>query len=361
MSRRFAPLLALVLAASPLVAAPALAGASDAAAPVVWNAEILKRDPAWFASPEARTVADNVLKYQSAEGGWPKNISLAVPPTGPIEAGSTNTIDNQATTVPMAYLARVITAGNGDTAAYRAAFDRGLDWLLAAQYQNGGWPQFYPLRGGYYDHVTFNDDAMARVLNLLREVQTGHGPYGFVDAERRAKAAEATARALDVILKTQIRTDGVLTVWCAQHDETTLAPAWARRFEPPSYSGGESVGITRYLMSLPDPSPEVVAAVEGAVAWFRAKAIPGVRIETFTDAEGHRDRRVVQDASAGPLWARFYDLDTGKPVFMGRDSVARDTLAGIERERRAGYSYYVDSPARLLEVDYPAWKRRLAG
>ena len=359
----------LMMAAALMAGAPAHAAAEAAAGPaappmqaaaVEWTAEILKRDAAWFGSVEARAVADNVLKYQSAEGGWPKNMSLAVPPTGPIPANATNTIDNQATTVPLAYLARVISANPGaESAAWRAAFDKGLDWLLAAQYPNGGWPQFYPLRGGYYDRITFNDDAMVRVLNLLREVESGRGPYAFVDAGRRDRARAATARGLDVILKTQIRKDGLLTVWCAQHDETTLAPAWARRFEPPSYSGGESVGITRYLMSLPDPSPEVVAAIEGAVAWFRAKAITGVRVENFVDAEGQRDRRVVADASAGPLWARFYDLDTGRPVFMGRESEARDSLAGIERERRAGYSYYVDTPAKLLETDYPAWRRRI--
>lgn len=361
MTRRYA----LMMAAALMVGAPAHAAGLTSppvqAGPAVeWNAEILKRDPAWFASAEARAVADNVLKYQSAEGGWPKNMSLAVAPTGPIPVGAANTIDNQATTVPLAYLARVISANPGaESAAWRAAFDRGLDWVLAAQYPNGGWPQFYPLRGGYYDHITFNDDAMVRVLNLLREVESGRAPYAFVDAGRRERARAATARGLDVILKTQIRRDGVLTVWCAQHDETTLAPAWARRFESPSYSGGESAGIVRYLMSLPDPSPAVVAAIEAAVAWFRVKAITGVRVESFVDSDGQRDRRVVADASAGPLWARFYDLETGRPVFMGRESVARDSLAGIERERRAGYSYYVDTPGKLLEVDYPAWRRRI--
>lgn len=360
----------LALAAALMLAGPACASmpvatqAASASAPVEWNAEILRRGPAWFASPQAIEIADTVLTYQSAEGAWPKNRSLAVPLVGTIDPHATNTIDNQATTVPLAYLARVIAAGGGtpaQRAAWTTSFNRGLDWLLQAQYPNGGWPQFYPLRSGYYDHVTFNDDAMVRTLNLLREIQSGRAPYAFVDAGRRASAAEATRRGLDVILKTQIRKDGVLTVWCAQHDENTLEPAWARRFEPPSYSGGESVGITRYLMSLPDPSPEVVAAVEGAVAWFRAAAIPGIRVETFTDAEGHRDRRVVQDAAAGPLWARFYSLDTGRPIFMGRESMAKDTLAEIERERRAGYSYYVETPAKLLETDYPAWKRRLAG
>jgi PelA/Pel-15E family pectate lyase len=359
----------LMLAAALLLATPACASApaasqatAPAAAPVEWDANILRRDPAWFASAEALGVADTVLTYQSAEGAWPKNRSLAVPLTGVIEPNSTNTIDNQATTVPLAFLARVISAGGGTSAqqaAWRAAFDRGLDWLLAAQYPNGGWPQFYPLRTGYYDHITFNDDAMARTLNLLREIESGRGVYGFVDAARRERARAATQKGLDVILRTQIRKDGVLTVWCAQHDEKTLEPAWARRFEPPSYSGGESVGIVRYLMSLPDPSPEVIASIEAAVVWFRAHALTGIRIESFTDAEGHRDRRVVADASAPPIWARFYSLETGRPVFMGRESVARDTLAEIERERRGGYSYYVDTPGRLLENDYPAWCRRI--
>ena len=54
--------------------------------------------------------------------------------------------------------------------AWNNAFRRGLDYLLKAQYPNGGWPQFYPLRNGYWSHITYNDDAMAGVLELLRDV-----------------------------------------------------------------------------------------------------------------------------------------------------------------------------------------------
>jgi len=349
-------------AASPLaVTHTGAASEARVAEPVQWDDRILRRDPAWYGSAQARAVADSVLLYQSAEGAWPKNVSLATPPTGPISPGSTNTIDNQATTVPMAFLARVIAAGRPDeTAGYRTAFNRGLDWLLAAQYPNGGWPQFYPLRGDYYDRITFNDDAMVDVLSLLDDIHTAQPAYGFVDDGRRARAVQASAKGLDIILRTQIRRNGVLTVWCAQYDETTLQPAWARRYEPPSLSGGESVGIVRYLMRLPNPSPEVVASIEAAIAWFEAHALTGIRVETFTDAKGQQDRRVVQEASAGPLWARFYDLETGRPLFMGRDSVAKSSLAEIEQERRAGYNYYVDAPSRLLGVDYPAWRRKIA-
>ncbi len=34
------------------------------------------------------------------------------------------------------------------------------------------------------------------------------------------------------------------------------------------------------------------------------------------------------------------------------------SLAEIEHERRAGYRWYVDSPAELLNKDYPAWQAR---
>lgn len=324
-----------------------------------WNGEIVKRAAAWYASAEARRIADVVVQHQSAEGGWPKNTSLLIPPDiAPVDEKLKNTFDNQATTLPMTFLARVIQAGErpGD----RASFDRGLDYILAAQYPNGGWPQFYPLRPGYYTRITFNDDAMVRVLTLLRDVAAGAGPYGFVDTDRRARAGAAVAKGVEVILATQIRQAGIPTAWCAQHDEATLEPAWARAYEPPSSSGSESVGITRFLMSIPHPSPDVVAAIEGAVHWFEASALLGIRFEPMTTSDGRADAHVVADPRAPPLWARFYQLETNRPIFLSRDSVVHYDIAEIERERRTGYRYYGSWPATLLRDDYPAWRRRVA-
>ena len=354
-----------VSALSVAACAPALAqnatpaSASPAATPVAWGSAVLRQPAAWYATPEARRLADNVILYQSPNGSWPRNTDMTAPPTGPIDQHLADTIDNQATTLEMGFLARVIEAGGAPgQAGYVAAFDRGYDWLLAAQYPNGGGPQFFPLRGGYYDHITFNDDAMVRVLTLMRDVSDGKAPYGFVDAARKAKAADAVARGVDVILKTQIRQDGKLTVWCAQHDEITLAPAWARKFEPPSLSGAESVGITRFLMGIPNPSSEVAAAIEGSVAWFKANAIPDIAVERFTDAGGKPDRRVIP-APGARLWARFYELDTNRPVFIDRTSVLQSSLADIEQERRAGYNYYDGAAAGLIDKDYPAWRARV--
>lgn len=327
---------------------------------VSWTAALGQKSE-WYATSEARAIADNVLPYQSVHGAWPKNTDLTKPLTPEITAaieqtGEANTIDNGATTTPMRFLALVNAAK--DDARYREAFQRGLDYLLASQYANGGWPQFFPLREGYYSHITYNDDAMVNVMTMLRDVGAGMPIYAFVDQSRKTKAVAAVARGIDVILRTQVKQGGKLTAWCAQHDEKTLEPAWARRFEPPSLSGSETVGIARFLMGIEKSSPAIVAAIEAAVAWSRASAISGIRYEDFTGEDGKKDRRVVADPGAKPIWARFYDLSSNRPIFMGRDSVVRYAVSEIEYERRNGYAYYGIWPESLLSRDYPRWREK---
>ena len=58
------------------------------------------------------------------------------------------------------------------------------------------------------------------------------------------------------------------------------------------------------------------------------------------------------------LWARFYELETNRPIFIGRDKVIRDDFNEIERERRTGYNYLSDWPATLLAKDYPRWRAK---
>lgn len=122
------------------------------------------------------------------------------------------------TTVPIQFLARMTHATGEDK--YRDSFLRGVDYLLAAQYPNGGWPQFWPLRRGYYSHITYNDGAMIRVMTVLREVAEGEEPYDFVGAARREKAGKAVAVGIDYIIKSQVFIDGVPTVWSAQHTQS---------------------------------------------------------------------------------------------------------------------------------------------
>ena len=343
------------------VAAALAAGVMASAQRLEWGPELLEKPSHWYGSAEARAIADSVLEYQSPQGSWPKNTDLATPPRSPKDVpqpgdGRANTIDNGATTVPMRFLA--LAARSTGEAKYRAAFERGLEYLFAAQYPSGGWPQFHPLREGYYSRITFNDNAMVNVLTLLRDVGRGEAPYAFVDRARRERASGAVARGVDVILRTQVRQDGRLTAWCAQHDEKTLEPAWARAYEPPSLSGGETVGIVRFLMSIEEPTPEIIASIEGAVQWLRAVAMSGLRVDRIPRPDGRTERILVKDPDAPPIWARFYELRTNRPLYLDRDSVYRYDFSEIGYERRSGYNYHGDWASALLSGDYPRWRAR---
>lgn len=328
--------------------------------------ELMVHEPAWFASNQARQIAETILIYQRASGGWPKNVDVIRPlsaakkrelsenPNEPL-----STIDNGATYTQMHFLARVYQA-KGDPRCV-LAFLKGLDYLLEAQYANGGWPQYYPVRNGYYSHITFNDEAMIGVMCLLRDVAEDRELYGFVDEDRRLRARQADKKGLDCILKTQIRVEDRLTAWCAQYDAKTLKPARGRTYELPSLSGKETVGIVRFLMGIPAPSEEIRQAVQGAVAWLDRVKIQGIRVVRRSGAGGRGfDKVVVSDPDAPTLWARFYSIESGVPFFSDRDGKEYHDLSEISEERRNAYGWLGTWPQHLLEADYPEWQKRWA-
>jgi PelA/Pel-15E family pectate lyase len=324
---------------------------------------------AWYGSAEARAIAETVLKYQTNIGGWAKNTGyqdesrIKQDEWARIQqTGIGATFDNGSTLTEMRFLARVY-ARTGDQRC-REAFLRGVAYILKAQYPNGGWPQYYPYRrnkSAYSSHITYNDDVMVNVMRFVDSIAKQAPEYAPLELgeEARAQARRAFDQGVECILRTQIRVDGQPTVWCAQHDETTLQPAGARSYELPSFSGGESAGVVILLMDIEQPSPEIINPVRGAVKWFQAHKIEGIRVDTLRNAEGERDRIVVADRSAPALWARFYDLETGKPFFCDVDGVKKATLAELGLNRRGGYSWYSTAPARVLER-YPAWGSEIA-
>jgi pectate lyase len=320
--------------------------------------DYLSKSIDWFAGDEAALITTNILSWQSPHGGWPKNTSTAGNPyTGDIH-NLRPTFDNGATLDELRFLAHRYRAC-GDSAA-EAAFLRGLTYVLDAQYKNGGWPQFSPPGRGYHRFITFNDNAMVRIMHFVREVAEIE-TYDFISSAFRNQCENSFERGIECILQCQIRVDGKLTVWCAQHDEVDFRPQSARSYELASFSGAESVGITRLLMSLEEPSEEVIQAVEGAIRWFQSSRIEGIRIDRMPDEDAPRgfNKVIVTDKNASPLWARFYDIKSRRPIFCDRDGIPKSTLAEIGYERRNGYAWYGSWPRRLLEVEYPAWRMRL--
>lgn len=319
-----------------------------------WWPEMQSRPDDWYASAAAKRIATNILSWQDESGGWPLMQTINEPWNGDEKSvgpwGRRGALI-KATVNEIRFLARAHRVTQ-DLEFLRAA-NEGIDFILKAQYPSGGWPHSYPrFRNAYDRYATYNDDEMTDLMRLLREVTT-ELDFEAVGPERRAAARTAFDRGLEFILKSQIVVNGTPTAWAQQHDEVTYEPRAARAFEPVALSAGESAGVLMLLMSIERPTAAVVRAVDAGAAWYEAVKLQGIRIERTVD-----DRTVRTDPGAPPIWARFYQIGTNRPIFAGRDGVIRYQLAEIEKERRGGYNWYGDWGKNVLE-HYAAWKARL--
>ncbi len=337
-------------------AAPALASDGTSSMP-------LNQAPAWYATPEARTVADNIVSFQTPAGGWGKNQNRNAPARAPGQwyvAASVSarglardpawsyigTIDNDATVIEIRFLAKAAALSPPERAqSYRQSAIRGLDYLMQAQLPNGGWPQVWPLQGGYHDALTLNDGAMANVAALMGDAARAGGEWHFLPTKLRTRAAAAERHAIDVLLQLQLSIDGRKTLWAQQYDGLTLTPASARSYEPAALASAESAHVLHYLMSLPAPDAEVVAAVNAGIAALRALAIAGMQWHKRSEAEGYR---LTPQTDAALLWARYYDLATLQPIFGDRDGSIHRDVNTISLERRNGYAWFGREPAKAI-------------
>nr|WP_288833569.1 pectate lyase [uncultured Flavobacterium sp.] len=311
---------------------------------------------------------ESILLWQRNNGGWGKTIAdlndYNVAPTTQEKTAALATKNNTDTTIDNGHvvtelrwlLADYKTTQNPN---YLAAAEKAIDWLFLAQYANGGWPQYYPDKSGYRHQITYNDNAIANVMNLMWDIIKGKNNLELVNPTYKDKATTAFNKGIDIILQTQITYKGKKTVWCAQHDEVTLLPALARSYELPSFSGSESVGIVRVLMLVEQPSAAVKQAVKDAIDWFNGAKIIGIATQKITDASQPTGQDVIVVSSPGNvIWARFYDLTNNLPMFCGRDGIPKTTLAEIENERRVNYSWYGNWPNALIGSEYTNWKAK---
>ncbi len=311
--------------------------------------KLLKQKDAWFLSDQGREVMEHLLAWQSPRGDWPKNQDTTRKPKPKELQKSTGTFDNGATTGELRALARAYRLTEDQR--YLTAFERGFTHILNAQYPSGGWPQFSPPGKGYHRHITFNDNCMIRLLEFLQDVSQEED-FRFLNQPQRDRAADAVQRGVECLLKCQIKVDGELTVWCAQHDELSFEPVAARSFELRSLSGGESAGILRFLMDIDQPSEAVVQAVRNGVAWYEKSRIDGYEYQRRDEGPS-----LVPAKDARPLWARFYEIETNRPIFCGRDGVMKYDLQQIDAERRGGYAWYGHWGEDVLKA-YRKWPYR---
>jgi PelA/Pel-15E family pectate lyase len=329
-----------------------------------WNTTVASKSNHLIALPVSEPVdlqAENMVLIQFSNGGWPKTLDGKTQPVPYDSLWSSDfinatqsginpkdaTIDNNATTKEIRYLANAfVETGNSK---YKTAAEKGIRYLLEMQYDNGGFPQYWPDTSGYYKHITYNDNATVLVLTLLKNIVDNKKPFEWITDSLHVLCKNALLKGIDIIIKSQIEYKGVKTIWCAQHDHQTLLPVKARTYEHPSFTVSESVGIVKFLMSIENPAPEIQQSVRQAILFFdKLKIKDEGLLSQFKLGENEQNSQ---------MWGRFHHLETLKPIFSGRDGIIKYNLNEIEIERIRGYKWYGNWPLSILST-YQEWEKK---
>lgn len=284
-------------------------------------------------------------KYKSAYSGGQKSEWRAK------DGGDLGTIDNDATIQEMRLLATRYkeTTNSNYKSTFKNSFNKALNFILTMQRASGGIPQVWPKRGNYSDQITLNDNAMVRVMVLMMDIANSASPFDtdIIDDATRGKMKSALDKAINFLLKAQIVNNGNLTVWCAQHDTSSLAPVGARAYELASKSGSESAGAVWFLMNWPDQTEAIQNAIKGAIAWYKKTKVTGLYFNKKAGTFEKRDGNV--------LWYRFYEVNSDDYFFCDRDGASSKTqdFTKISEERRTGYQWAGDYGTALISAEAP--------
>lgn len=257
--------------------------------------------------------------------------SAAIPQNPP------TTLDDNVTQACLRFLFRVDAALNFADKQIHEAARFGLDSLVKAQYANGAWPQRYssfPPAGGhapkkasypdswprkwpgeiYKGYYTFNDNTLIDNMDCLLEA-------GRIYNE--ARYTDSALRGAEFILMAQMPEPQ--PAWAQQYD-ADMHPAWARLFEPPSITGGESQGIIKMLLVFYRETGKraYLDAAGPALRWLEKSVLPPV-------ANPSEARRKARE----PAIARFFELKTNRPLYITKGTQVR--AKGLGSLRPDGY------------------------
>lgn len=197
----------------------------------------------------------------------------------------------------------------------RAPLERAIRFVLDSQFENGGWPQRFPLAGepGHYARqITFNDDVAGENIKFLLMV------YQTLGDER---ALAAISRAMDVFVATQ--QPAPQAGWGLQHDAQTLRPIAARTYEPEALTAHTTYVNISQLMNFYEWTGDArfIARVPEAIAWLDSVRLPddqvrvaGRHYPTFTEIGSNRARIVHRRGSNSASGEYYWDYNPDRPI-----------------------------------------------
>lgn len=307
----------------------------------------------------ARSVGKMLVQGQLCSGGWdyftefrPEERKLypyradnnCSPPK--MKGKPVTTLDDNVTQACARMLIRLDRAlGFSDKPIHEASLFA-LESLTKAQYPNGAWPQRfsefpdpakYPVKkasypdswprkwpgSDYQSYYTFNDNSIADAIDMMLEAARIYKePRYLASAEKGGQ----------FILLAQM--PDPQPAWAQQYD-LDMHPSWARLFEPPSVTGGESQGLMRILMTLyrETGNRKYMEPIPRALNYLKASLLPA------TEHPSEIRRRVGN----GPTLARFYELKTNKPLYITKGMMIRGQGMGPYRPDGYELSYSDES------------------
>ncbi len=298
----------------------------------------------------ARRTAHALVKGQLLSGGWQYSIEFdpekrsrqAYRVDSPEDQSrNTSTLDDDTTQAALRCLMLADKALEFSDDAIHGAVEYGLEQLLAVQYPNGAWPQrfsgprepeAFPVKAAsypdewsrtyegkdYQSYYTFNDNTIGDTVETMLLAADLYG---------RHDCRDAAVRAGDFILLAQM--PAPQPGWAQQYD-ADMHPAWARKFEPPAVTGGESQGVMRTLLYLYRKTGEerFLEPLPRALAYYEASALPDGRL------------------------ARFYELRTNTPLYFTMDY----ELTYSSDDMPTHYSFIVGSSLPSIRKEYERLK-----
>ena len=212
-----------------------------------------------------------------------------------------------------------------------------LDSVVKAQFPNGGWaqgfdefpnPADFPVKaasfpetwpreypgGKYWLFYTLNDNALADTIDAL--LLAGR-------IYREPKYHDAALRGGEFLIRAQLPEPQ--PAWAQQYN-FEMHPAWARKFEPASVTGGESQGAIRILLRLfvETGDKKFLSPIPKALDYLERSRLPNGQL------------------------ARFYELRTNKPLYFNKQY----ELTFDDSDMPTHYSFKVDDKLDSLRGEF---------